>query len=66
MPGLIVAVAVAVGDHVEKGAPLVVLEAMKMEHTLKAPFAGTVSALTVAKGDRVAENIALVRLDPDA
>ena len=66
MPGLIVAVSVAVGDHVAKGAPLVVLEAMKMEHTLKAPFAGTVSALTVAKGDRVAENIALVRLDPDA
>jgi acetyl/propionyl-CoA carboxylase alpha subunit len=66
MPGLIVAVAVAVGDHVEKGTALVVLEAMKMEHTLKAPFAGTVAALTVAKGDRVAENVALVRLEPDS
>jgi 3-methylcrotonyl-CoA carboxylase alpha subunit len=42
-----------------------VLEAMKMEHTLKAPFAGTVAALTVSKGDRVAENVALVRLDPE-
>ncbi len=64
MPGLIVDVAVAEGDKVAKGAPLVVLEAMKMEHTLTAPFDGTVAQVSVKKGDRVAEHVLLVKLEP--
>jgi acetyl/propionyl-CoA carboxylase alpha subunit len=64
MPGLIVDVAVAAGDKVAKGAPLVVLEAMKMEHTLTAPFDGVVESVTVKKGDRVAEHVLLVKLQP--
>jgi propionyl-CoA carboxylase alpha chain/3-methylcrotonyl-CoA carboxylase alpha subunit len=65
MPGLIVDVAVAAGDKVKKGAPLVVLEAMKMEHTLTAPFDGTVAQVSVKKGDRVAEHVLLVKLEPE-
>ena len=65
MPGLIVDVAVAVGDKVAKGAPLVVLEAMKMEHTLTAPFDGVVPAVSVKKGDRVAEHVLMVKLEPN-
>jgi acetyl/propionyl-CoA carboxylase alpha subunit len=64
MPGLIIDVMVAAGDTVKKGAPLVVLEAMKMEHTLTAPFDGKVASLSVKKGDRVAEQVALVKLEP--
>ena len=64
MPGLIVDVMVAVGDTVAKGAPLLVLEAMKMEHTLTAPFDGKVATVSVTKGDRVAEHVILVKLEP--
>jgi acetyl/propionyl-CoA carboxylase alpha subunit len=64
MPGLIVDVMVAEGQTVAKGAPLVVLEAMKMEHTLTAPFDGVVAMVSVKKGDRVAEHILLVKLEP--
>jgi acetyl/propionyl-CoA carboxylase alpha subunit len=63
MPGLIIEVMVAVGDTVAKGAPLLVLEAMKMEHTLTAPFDGVVTSLSAQKGDRVAEHVQLVKLD---
>ena len=53
MPGTVVRTAVAVGDAVEAGAALVVLAAMKMEHTLVAPAAGVVEALPAAVGDQV-------------
>jgi acetyl/propionyl-CoA carboxylase alpha subunit len=64
MPGLIVDVTVAVGDKVKKGTPLLVLEAMKMEHAITAPFDGVVASLSVRKGDRVAEHVLLIKLDP--
>ena len=63
MPGKIVAVAVKVGDKVARGAALVTLEAMKMEHALTAPFDGTVAEVRGAAGDQVAEGVLLVRLD---
>jgi 3-methylcrotonyl-CoA carboxylase alpha subunit len=44
MPGKVIALLAPVGTQIEKGAPLLVLEAMKMEHTLVAPAAGTVKA----------------------
>ena len=53
MPGKVVKVLVAAGQEVAAGAPLVVLEAMKMEHTVRAAEAGTVRALHVAVGDQV-------------
>jgi 3-methylcrotonyl-CoA carboxylase alpha subunit len=60
MPGRIVAIPVQAGATVERGAPLVVLEAMKMEHTIVAPSAGTVLAIECAVGDQVREGVELV------
>jgi 3-methylcrotonyl-CoA carboxylase alpha subunit len=60
MSGAIVAVMVRAGDKVTRGAPLIVLEAMKMEHTITAPAAGTVTAVNFRTGDRVAEGADLV------
>ena len=60
MPGKVIALLAAVGAAVDKGAPLLVLEAMKMEHTISAPRAGTVKAFRYAAGDQVAEGAELV------
>jgi propionyl-CoA carboxylase alpha chain len=53
MPGTVVRVAVAQGDRVVEGQPLLWLEAMKMEHRINAPVAGVVAELPVAAGDQV-------------
>ena len=53
MPGNILDVKVKVGDKVENGTALVVLEAMKMENDVVAPVAGTVASINVKKGDTV-------------
>lgn len=63
MPGKLVQVMVKPGDAVEKGQPLVVLEAMKMEHTVKAPRAGKIAAVRYAAGEQVEEGTALVELE---
>jgi 3-methylcrotonyl-CoA carboxylase alpha subunit len=60
MPGRIVAIPVQAGAVVERGAPLVVLEAMKMEHTIVAPAAGTVLAIECTVGEQVREGVELV------
>jgi 3-methylcrotonyl-CoA carboxylase alpha subunit len=60
MSGAIVAVLVEPGDVVARGAPLLVLEAMKMEHTIVAPTAGTVTAIHFRKGDQVPEGADLI------
>ena len=54
MPGTVVAVNVAEGEDVETGQAVLVLEAMKMQHTVAAPHAGTVTDLSVRPGDQVA------------
>ena len=54
MPGTVVSVAVAAGDAVEAGQPVLVLEAMKMQHTVSAPHAGTVTEIDVRPGTQVA------------
>ncbi len=64
MPGRIVLIKTQVGDHVEQGQELLVMEAMKMELTLKAPCAGTVAEVRVAAGDFVEADAALVLLTP--
>jgi len=63
MPGKVIAVEVAAGDTVTKGQKLLVLEAMKMEHALTAPFDGTVAELTVAVGSQVQVEALLVRVE---
>ncbi|WP_025597021.1 acetyl/propionyl/methylcrotonyl-CoA carboxylase subunit alpha [Burkholderia sp. WSM2230] len=63
MPGKVIAVLVEPGTVVEKGAPLIVMEAMKMEHTIGAPAAGTVSEVLYAVGDQVADGAQLLVLD---
>ncbi|QRN04591.1 oxaloacetate decarboxylase subunit alpha [Legionella sp. MW5194] len=62
MPGTIVSIQVAVGDRVKAGQALFVLEAMKMETEIQAPFAGTVAAVWCAKGDRVTPADTLMEL----
>ena len=64
MPGKVLQVLVAVGDAVEPGQPLVVLEAMKMETTLRAEIAGTVAAVGASPGDMVEAGAALVEITP--
>jgi len=63
MSGTVVAVMVKAGDRVDQGAPLMILEAMKMEHTIAAPVAGVVTAVNFRSGDRVTEGADLVDID---
>ncbi|HEY4316630.1 MAG TPA: biotin carboxylase N-terminal domain-containing protein [Herbaspirillum sp.] len=62
MPGRIVALLVAPGDVVVQGTPLLVMEAMKMEHTIDAPGKGKIEQLLYAVGDQVDEGAPLLRL----
>ncbi|MDF2075806.1 acetyl/propionyl/methylcrotonyl-CoA carboxylase subunit alpha [Pseudomonas mendocina] len=64
MNGSIVRVLVEPGQTVEAGTALVVLEAMKMEHSIRAPKAGTVKALYCREGEMVSEGAVLVELEP--
>jgi 3-methylcrotonyl-CoA carboxylase alpha subunit len=66
MPGKIVALVATPGSPVEKGAPLLVLEAMKMEHTLVAPRRGVVRAFHFAVGDQVADGVELMDFEAQA
>ncbi|HYC05698.1 MAG TPA: acetyl/propionyl/methylcrotonyl-CoA carboxylase subunit alpha [Azospirillaceae bacterium] len=66
MPGKVIAVLVEPGAAVEKGQPLVVLEAMKMEHTIKAPAAGTVAAVKYGVGEQVPEGAELIGFEKGA
>jgi biotin carboxyl carrier protein len=63
LPGLIVTVAVSVGDEVEEGAPLLTVEAMKMQNEVRAPRGGRVIEVTVRSGEVVATGAALLRLE---
>jgi biotin carboxyl carrier protein len=63
MPGTVIKVSVEAGATVDARAPLVVLEAMKMETPLVAPYGATVRAVHVREGDRVAGGAVLVELD---
>jgi 3-methylcrotonyl-CoA carboxylase alpha subunit len=65
MPGRVIAVAVAAGDRVTKGQKLLTLEAMKMEHSLTAPFDGVVGELNAAPGAQVQVEAVLARIEKD-
>ncbi|MGE0501413.1 MAG: biotin carboxylase N-terminal domain-containing protein [Rhizobiaceae bacterium] len=65
MPGLVKLVKAAAGDHVVKGQPLLVLEAMKMEHTIAAPHDGVLAEI-VPEGAQVTDGAVLVRFEEEA
>ena len=60
MNGVIVAVQAKVGDSVTAGQTLVIMEAMKMEHAIKAPSAGTVTEIFFAEGEQVSDGAELI------
>jgi biotin carboxyl carrier protein len=64
MPGVITKVMVVVGDEVTKGQALVALEAMKMEHMIRAPHAGRVKSVSASPGIMVQAGATLVELEP--
>jgi 3-methylcrotonyl-CoA carboxylase alpha subunit len=66
MPGKVIAVLVKAGAKVEKGTPLLVLEAMKMEHTITAPRDGEVKELFFHAGDQVSEGVELLKFEAAA
>jgi 3-methylcrotonyl-CoA carboxylase alpha subunit len=63
MPGKVIAVLVEPGAVVEKGAPLIVMEAMKMEHTIGAPASGKVAEVLYGVGDQVADGAQLLVME---
>ncbi len=66
LPGVVAAVIAKVGQAVRAGEVLMVIEAMKMEHSISAPYDGTVKVIHFAPGDRVPEGSQLLELDPAA
>jgi 3-methylcrotonyl-CoA carboxylase alpha subunit len=65
LPGVVVSVPVTVGSKVSAGDVVMVIEAMKMEHTITAPHAGTVKSIHFARGERVPEGSELLELEAD-
>jgi biotin carboxyl carrier protein len=63
MPGIVLSIAVSVGDQVTTGDDICVLEAMKMQQTLKADWSGVVSAVHVIPGQQVQDGDAIVELE---
>jgi len=66
MPGKVTAVEIYNGEKVAKGQRLLTLEAMKMEHSLTAPFDGMVADLSATAGQQVTEGQMLVKICPPA
>jgi 3-methylcrotonyl-CoA carboxylase alpha subunit len=64
LPGTVVALLAREGEHLEKGAPILTLEVMKMEQTLRAPFAGVLKVLKCKVGDIVGEGVELAEIEP--
>ena len=64
LPGTVVALLAEVGAHLEKGAPILTLEVMKMEQTLRAPFAGVLKVIKCKVGDIVGEGVELAEVEP--
>jgi 3-methylcrotonyl-CoA carboxylase alpha subunit len=62
MPGVVLKILVAAGDVVKKGAPLLILEAMKMEHQITAPRDGTIASINCKEGELVQPGLDLVTL----
>ncbi|MEM1385597.1 MAG: acetyl/propionyl/methylcrotonyl-CoA carboxylase subunit alpha [Pseudomonadota bacterium] len=65
LPGMVQSVLVAAGENVVEGQPLAVMEAMKMEHILRAPRDGVVATVAASAGGQVAEGLVLITLRPE-
>lgn len=63
MPGLVLDVLVKVGDEIEKGTGLLVLEAMKMENLIKSPGNGVIKTINIVKNDKVEKNQIMIELE---
>jgi biotin carboxyl carrier protein len=63
MPGVVTRVLVAAGEAVKKGQPLLAIEAMKMEHLIRAPHDGRVKAIRARAGEMVAGGVPLVEME---
>src|SRR5207237_9423054 len=66
LPGTVVALLAEEGATLEKGAPILTLEVMKMEQTLRAPFAGVLKLIKCKVGDIVQEGVELAEVEPIA
>jgi 3-methylcrotonyl-CoA carboxylase alpha subunit len=66
MPGVVLKILVAAGDVVTKGTPLLILEAMKMEHQIVAPTDGTVTAINCREGELVQPGVELVGMSGES
>jgi 3-methylcrotonyl-CoA carboxylase alpha subunit len=66
LPGTVVALLAEVGARLEKGAPILTLEVMKMEQTLRAPYAGVLRKIKCKVGDIVGEGVELAEVEPAA
>ncbi|MCX6398622.1 MAG: HlyD family efflux transporter periplasmic adaptor subunit [Propionibacteriales bacterium] len=64
MPGSVIAVSAAVGDVVQQGQAILVMEAMKMQHTIAAPYDGTVTELSASAGQQVEAGAVLAVVEP--
>jgi len=65
LPGTVVALLAEIGSKLEKGAPILTLEVMKMEQTLRAPFAGVLKVIKCKVGDIVQEGVELAEIEPE-
>lgn len=63
MPGVVLRILVREGDVVKKGAPLLILEAMKMEHQITAPRDGTIASVNCKEGELVQPGVELVKME---
>ncbi|CAN0605716.1 unnamed protein product [Ectocarpus sp. 12 AP-2014] len=66
MTGLVRCVTATPGQNVAQGDALIVLEAMKMEHTLSAPRKGEIAEILCEAGDQVSDGTVLLRLAPES
>jgi geranyl-CoA carboxylase alpha subunit len=64
MPGLVTQVLAGVGDSVTVGQPLVIIEAMKMEHVIRASLGGRIRAINVRSGDQIEGGTVVVEISP--
>ena len=65
IPGKVVSMHISVGDRVEEGSVLMILEAMKMQNEVQAPISGTVAELNCETGDSIEANSPLVVITPE-
>jgi biotin carboxyl carrier protein len=66
IPGKVVTVEVSVGQSVDEGQVILILEAMKMQNEIQAPISGTVTSINCEEGQAIEANIPLVIIEPDA